>query len=365
MARFIALLFLALQCAVFPQSAAAQELPGTRTVVSERWVEEWNPTTNSWDRVADSADTSIALADPITTITTRIVNGVVVEQTTNTQNVAQNAVRFAVPPVFQKPRVAVRPAPIPAGVQYGPFRVIDGKRAAIVGPTNRMSPQYFEAMLRDNPGLEVLEMIEAPGTSHDIANLQVGRAIRSAGLRTHVPNGGSVRSGAVELFLAGTTRTMDDHAEFAVHSWRDNYGREPQDFADDHPANRLYLDYYKEMGMSDSKARQFYAMTNSVPHVQALWLGADEMRPWARPERVLAPARRMYAEHPVIKREPRAILGLVEKREFPRLDLSTRVDVVGVELPTTELPSIEYADLSGAQEPLTKIALLDSAPAFP
>lgn len=365
MARFFTLLFLAFQCAVLPQGAVAQELSGTRTVISERWVEEWDPATNSWVRIAAQPEAVVAQAAPITTITTRIVNGVVVEQTTKTESLPQEAARFAVPSPLQQPRVGVRPAPIPAGVQYGPFRVIDGKRAAIVGPTNRMSPQYFTAMLRDNPGLEVLEMVEAPGTSHDIANLEVGRAIRAAGLRTHVPNGGSVRSGAVELFLAGTTRTMDNNAEFAVHSWRDNYGREPQDFAEDHPANRLYLDYYKEMGMSENKARDFYAMTNSVPHVQALWLGADEMRPWARPERAVTPASRVFAERPAIERQPRAILGLAEMGAFPLLNLNEPVTVEAVRLPTLELPSIEYADLSGSQEPLAKIALLDSAPAFP
>ena len=32
--------------------------------------------------------------------------------------------------------------------------------------------------------------------------------------------------------------------------------------------------------MSEDKARAFYNMTNSVPHVSALWLDAGDMRPW-------------------------------------------------------------------------------------
>ena len=93
-----------------------------------------------------------------------------------------------------------------------------------------------------------------------------------------------MRSGAVELFLAGKRRTAERGALFAVHSWLDNYGREPDDFAPDAPANRLYLDYYEEMGMSEARARAFYAMTNSVPHHSAKWLRADEMLPWTRPQ---------------------------------------------------------------------------------
>lgn len=167
---------------------------------------------------------------------------------------------------------------------FGPFRVIDAKRAALVASTDAASPQAFAAMMAAYPGLEVIEFADAPGTSHDLANLRLGRAIRAAGLATHVPAGGSARSGAVELFLAGTRRTLDPGALFAVHSWRDELGREPADFAPDAPENRLYLDYYAEMGMSADEARAFYAMTNSVPHAGALWLEGKDMARWIAQE---------------------------------------------------------------------------------
>jgi hypothetical protein len=138
-------------------------------------------------------------------------------------------------------------------------------------------------MLAAFPGLQVIEFADAPGTSNDIANLKLGRAIRAAGLATHVPEGGSARSGAVELFLAGTQRTVAPGALFAVHSWRDELGREPDDFAPDSPENRLYLDYYAEMGMTAEEAHDFYAMTNSVPHAGALWLEGKDMAQWIAP----------------------------------------------------------------------------------
>ena len=104
--------------------------------------------------------------------------------------------------------------------------------------------------------------------------------IRAAGLTTRVPRGGSVRSGAVELFLAGAQREVEDGARFAVHSWRDNRGMEASDFAEGAPEHRYYLDYYREMGMSEEGAKNFYAMTNSVPHSRARWLDASDMRGW-------------------------------------------------------------------------------------
>jgi len=174
---------------------------------------------------------------------------------------------------------AHRPAARYGALQYGPFRVI-GDRVELIGETDAMSPSWFARVLADNPGLSRLDMIECPGTLDDRANLQLGRMIRKAGLATHVPSHGSVRSGAVELFLAGIERSMEPGAEFAVHSWRDEYGREADDFSLDAPENRVYLDYYADMGMSSQQARAFYAMTNSVPHHRALWMEAGEMGQW-------------------------------------------------------------------------------------
>lgn len=181
--------------------------------------------------------------------------------------------------------VVTAPAPAPAALaqgiaRFGPFRVLDDSRAAIVDVTDGASPAQFAAMVRAHPGIRTLEMVECPGTEDDRANLKLGRMLRAHGIATHVPSGGSVRSGGVELFLAGLRHTADAGAEFAVHSWADEDGKQPQDYAADAPENRAYLDYYREMGMTADQARKFYAMTNSVPFSQAKWLTAADMGQW-------------------------------------------------------------------------------------
>lgn len=179
--------------------------------------------------------------------------------------------------------VPAAPAPIPQGVaRFGPFRVIDASHAALVDATDERSPAQFEAMLRAYPGIATLEMVECPGTEDDRANLRLGRMIHARGIATHVPSGGSVRSGAVELFLAGKQRFADPGSEFAVHSWADEDGREAKDYPADAPENRAYIDYYREMGMDAPQASAFYAMTNSVPNADAKWLTAADMRQWVR-----------------------------------------------------------------------------------
>ncbi len=226
--RFLLALFLAIVgTAVAPVHA--------QVVSVETWVEEWDEARGEWVRVEPGASRLVPVAPAL---------------------------------------------PAPAIAQYGPFRVVEGERAQLVGITDSRAPAQFAAMLREHPGLVTLEMVECPGTDDDQANLRLGRMIRAAGLETHVPRGGSVRSGAVELFLAGAARRIDDGAEFAVHSWIDEQGREAHEYAANAPEHRAYLGYYREMGMDEAQARAFYAMTNSIGFDGAKWLDAEEMRGW-------------------------------------------------------------------------------------
>ena len=307
--KWIAALCLMWPVLILPGAAAAQDAFGHRTVRSISWVEEWDPTTHRWVRVEEVADASAARPVAMPKISKTVIQtGPKTVVTTSTYE----AWRYAVP--------VGRPARVEAIAQYGPFQVVDAHRVVMNGSTGSRTPEQFDAMMRDFPQLTTLEMLEAPGTTNDIANLALGRRIRAAGLTTRVPANGSVRSGAVELFLAGKTREIAPGAQFAVHAWLDNYGREPDDFAPDSPANQLYLDYYQEMGMSEQRARDFYAMTNSVPHKAARWLRSEEMRRWIAPEQVI----------------------VAQTVTAPALQLPTPV----IELPVFEVaPAIAYGDL--------------------
>ncbi len=160
---------------------------------------------------------------------------------------------------------------------YGPFDVVADNRAVLNGTIETGTVRQFQAMLRAFPNIKQIDMIECPGTDDDEANFAIAHIIHSKGITTYVPNGGSVRSGGVELFLAGTQRRADSGAEFAVHSWRDEQGHEPADFADSDPVNQEYIHFYKDVGMSEAKAKAFYALTNSVPADDALYLGPRDI----------------------------------------------------------------------------------------
>lgn len=178
--------------------------------------------------------------------------------------------------------VALHQPPARQGIaSFGPFAVLDGTRAALVAETDSYSPADFQKMLRAYPGIRVLEMADCPGTVDDYANLRLGRMIRARGMATHVPDHGSVRSGAVELFLAGVSRSAAPDAAFVVHSWIDENGREPDDFSADASVNKAYVNYYREMGLTGTNAAAFYALTNSVPNNDVLMLGTADLAKYA------------------------------------------------------------------------------------
>lgn len=164
------------------------------------------------------------------------------------------------------------------GRRFGPFVVLDSKRALLSGATDGSSPAAFSAMLAAFPDISTLEMRDCPGTLDDVANLKLGRMIRANGIATVVPEHGSIRSGAVELFIAGQTRKAAHDADFGVHAWQDEQGLGPRDFAMGDPVNKMYLDYYRQMGMQPHQALTFYNLTNAAPNRNVTWLGSAELK---------------------------------------------------------------------------------------
>ncbi len=165
----------------------------------------------------------------------------------------------------------------PPIASFGPFHMVAPDRAELIGSIESETPAQFGALLSAFPRLRQIDMIECPGTGDDEANLALARMVRRHGIATFVPEHGSVRSGGVELFLSGAHRSAAPTAEFAVHSWRDDDGMEADDFAENDPVHRAYIDFYREMGMSEASARAFYAMTNSTPNDDALYLGPKDI----------------------------------------------------------------------------------------
>jgi hypothetical protein len=153
---------------------------------------------------------------------------------------------------------------------YGPFHVVEPETAELRGVVDPSTPAQFRRMMADHPRLRTIRMIDCPGTEDDDANLQLARMVRRMGLATHVPAHGSVRSGGVELFLAGVKRTHEPGAEFGVHSWEDENGRDAFETPASDPVHARYVRFYVDMGFDPQTARAFYAFTNAAAPADGL-----------------------------------------------------------------------------------------------
>lgn len=165
-----------------------------------------------------------------------------------------------------------------AVAQFGPFAIIDERTAEMSGIIDGSTPGDFNRMMAAYPGIRLIKMIDCPGSEDDDAVLKMARMVRKAGISTHVPANGSIRSGAVEFFLAGVRRTAEPGAEFGVHSWIDSDGREATDYAPADPVHANYVNYYIDMGMSPDVARAFYTFTNkAAPHDSVYYMRPREL----------------------------------------------------------------------------------------
>lgn len=167
--------------------------------------------------------------------------------------------------------------PATALATFGPFAVIAPDVAEMRGATDAASPAQFQQMIAAYPALKTLRMIDVAGTENDDANFEVARLIRKTGIGTIVPANGSVRSGGVELFLAGVTRRAEPGAEFGVHSWQGENGVDARDSSASDPAHAAYLRYYQEVGLPAQTAREFYAFTNRVAFADVHYMTRDEL----------------------------------------------------------------------------------------
>ena len=164
-----------------------------------------------------------------------------------------------------------------AAISYGPFRIVDATTVEMDGVVDSRTPIAFAAALKSHPGITTLRLLDCPGTEDDAANFKLAAMVRRAGISTHVPANGSIRSGGVELFLAGVTRRADPGAELGVHSWQDSDGLEARDVPADDPVHRRYIDYYISMGMTPERAAAFYAFTNATPSDDVYYMTETDM----------------------------------------------------------------------------------------
>ena len=149
----------------------------------------------------------------------------------------------------------------------------------IIDPNSR--DDMYRA-LKDAPNVRVLVFTSIPGSADDETNLAVGRMLRAAGVTTYLPASGLIASGGVDLFLSGAERLVEQGALIGVHSWADGGGLTGDKIARDDPQHDLFLEYYREMGISED----FYWFTlEAAPAEDMHWMSDEEIVRYEIPTR--------------------------------------------------------------------------------
>lgn len=150
---------------------------------------------------------------------------------------------------------------------------VAGTLAYVTGEVFSDDLGKFERLLRRNPNLKTLVLLDVPGSADDATNVEIIRLIRENGLTTHLTSESHVASGGTDLFLGGVVRTMELGARIGVHSWSDGE-TDGSAFARDSFEHDMMLDLYEDIGISED----FYWFTlEAAPAAGMHYMSVDEV----------------------------------------------------------------------------------------
>lgn len=87
-----------------------------------------------------------------------------------------------------------------------------GDTVFISGTINQDSAVALRTVKQANPDLQRAVFLDADGATGSAGGIALGRELREAGLSTHLRNDSRVSGAAVDAFLGGTRRTLEDGA---------------------------------------------------------------------------------------------------------------------------------------------------------
>lgn len=172
--------------------------------------------------------------------------------------------------------VAIRGAmkPDPDLLQFS----VNETRAYGNGYTDDRSVGVVRKLLKKHPQVNTLVLQRMSGTRDSARNIILARDIRKRGLNTHLQENSRIASGAVDLFLAGKTRTMECGALIGVHSWSiGGAGKNPRfspgDIGYDR-SQKYHEKFLRDMGIDPA----FYVFTREAAEPEKLhYLSVEEI----------------------------------------------------------------------------------------
>jgi len=164
-----------------------------------------------------------------------------------------------------------------SSTDFGIFSAQNDSTVVMNGVIDSNTPQYWENYIATFPHTNQMIMQDCPGSDDDESNLQAARKVRQQNLSIHLPANAEIASGAVDFFLAGTSRTRETGSKIGVHSWSDGEN-DATAFPVGHENHLPYIEYYQEMGFSQTEAKRFYYFTiQAAPAADIHWMTDTEI----------------------------------------------------------------------------------------
>lgn len=161
---------------------------------------------------------------------------------------------------------------------YGIFSYKDEETVVVNGLIDSDIPTYWDNYISAFPETNRMIMKDCPGSTDDLANWDAARSIRTYDISIHLPADAIIASGAVDLFLSGTTRSRAVGSQIGVHAWADGNGNEATDYPIGHVEHQGAIDYYVDMGFTQEEAEAFYYFTiNAASAEEIHWMTDDEI----------------------------------------------------------------------------------------
>ena len=146
--------------------------------------------------------------------------------------------------------------------RYGPFYIESDTSVYYEGTSTGRVDKQFDNMISDYPELHTITFSpNCPGSINDESLYLAASKVRNLEFKTVLLSNSVVESGAVDLFLSGAVRTIEEGAQIGVHSWSFGGGADGVDLPEDDPEHQMYFDFYTEMFEDDELGLEFYWFT--------------------------------------------------------------------------------------------------------
>ncbi|WP_421856196.1 alpha/beta hydrolase [Marinomonas sp.] len=151
---------------------------------------------------------------------------------------------------------------------------VEGNSAYLSGVLGADLVKQLSDMVRKNPNVTDLVIVDVPGSVDQQATMEGARLIRRLGLNTHIAPTGYVLSGGVDLFLGGVTRSIGAGAGVGVHAWSDGTKIKAKNLKQTDPVHAAYVNFYLEMGVPEG----FYWFSlDAAPADRVYFLSPEEV----------------------------------------------------------------------------------------